>query len=174
MVRLDLGHHEIEQMRQALPRLFPFGDGRLPRLDLGWPSAVARRSGCLTNCLTTTVDDDAAVGPEPNRMPGATTEPQADHGPSWVRDEVVSRPMVAAPAARRLRAINWAPGVQVLGDVADDGGLAGGAGGGVDAGDAFAGYGEHAERVMAAQVFFGGELQLRELVEAGDVVRLQT
>jgi hypothetical protein len=37
----------------------------------------------------------------------------------------------------------------------------------------FSGYREHAERVVVTQVLFGGERQLRQLIEAGDVAGLQ-
>ena len=64
------------------------------------------------------------------------------------------------------------PDVDVAPRVADDGGLAGGARGGVDAAELLARDGEHAERVGVAQVCLGGEGELREIGELLQVVRV--
>ena len=49
--------------------------------------------------------------------------------------------------------------------VADHGRLAGGAGRGVDAHHLLARHGEHAERIVVAQVRLGGEREFREVGE---------
>ena len=58
------------------------------------------------------------------------------------------------------------PGIEVVVGVADNGGLAGGAGGGVDAAYLLAGYGKHAEGIMIAQVGLEREGKLRQILQA--------
>src|SRR5690606_37704263 len=62
------------------------------------------------------------------------------------------------------------PGVDVLQGVADDGGLAGRARRSMQAGQAFPGHGEHAEGVVAAQVFLGGAGEFADVFQALQVV----
>src|SRR6185312_4124875 len=62
------------------------------------------------------------------------------------------------------------PGPQVVAGVADDGGPAGGAGGGVQSGDPLPGYGEHAERVVVAQFRLAGEREAGQVGEVAAVV----
>jgi hypothetical protein len=62
------------------------------------------------------------------------------------------------------------PCVDVPGGVADHGGFAGGAGGGVDARDPLPRDGEHAERVVVAQVLLHGEGEFREVGKVTQVV----
>ena len=62
------------------------------------------------------------------------------------------------------------PGPDVVAGVADDGRPAGGAGGGVHPRDLLAGHGEHAERVVVAQVRLVGERELRQVGEIAAVV----
>ena len=64
------------------------------------------------------------------------------------------------------------PGLDVLRGVADDGRLAGGAGRGVHAHQLLARHGEHAERIVRAQVLLGGERELRDVVECAEIVRM--
>jgi hypothetical protein len=74
------------------------------------------------------------------------------------------------PAARIDRATTLAQVSMSFGGVADHGGLARGAGGGVDARHPIARHGEHAERVVVAQVLLHGEGELREVVEVLQIV----
>ena len=69
------------------------------------------------------------------------------------------------PAARIDRAITLAQIVEVVLGIADHGRLAGGARRGVDAHDLLRGIGEHAERVVVAQVVLGGEGEPGEVGE---------
>ena len=62
------------------------------------------------------------------------------------------------------------PGVDVAARVADDGGLAGGAGRGVDANDVFLRNREHAERVMFPQILLGGERKAGKIAELAQIV----
>ena len=75
----------------------------------------------------------------------------------------------AAGGADRARH-HLGPGVDVALGVADDGRLAGGAGGGVDAHDLLARHGEHAEGIVVAQVLLGGEGELGEVGQRVEVV----
>ncbi|MCY1302963.1 hypothetical protein D9M70_526490 [compost metagenome] len=62
------------------------------------------------------------------------------------------------------------PGVDVVLGVGDHRGFAGGAAGGVQADDLALRHGEHAERVVVAQVALAGERELAEIVQRFQVV----
>ena len=64
------------------------------------------------------------------------------------------------------------PGVDVFFGIADDGRLAGCARGRVDARDLVLRHGEHAERIIVAQVVLGRERKLREVFEPLEIGRL--
>ena len=75
-----------------------------------------------------------------------------------------------AAAGRADRASHHlGPGVDVLTGVADDGRLAGRTAGGVHPHDLIARHGEHAERIVRAQVGLGGEREPREVGQAVQV-----
>ena len=81
--------------------------------------------------------------------------------------QLVARP----PAGRADRAgHDRGPGVDVALGVADDGRPAGGAGGGVDAADLVLRDGEHAERVVVAQVGLARGRELRQVGQLAAVV----
>jgi len=65
------------------------------------------------------------------------------------------------------------PHVEVGLRVADDGGLAGGAAGGVQAGDPLARHGEQAEGIGLAQVLLGGVREFRQIGQGLQVVRMR-
>ncbi len=79
---------------------------------------------------------------------------------------------VTGPAARGPDAARHdrGPHVEVVAGVADHGGLAGRAGGGVDPDHLFPGDGEHPERVVVTKVGLGGEGQPGQVRELLDVV----
>jgi hypothetical protein len=76
------------------------------------------------------------------------------------------------PAARIERATTRGPVFEVVLGVADHDRLAGGAAGGVQAGQLGARHGEQAERVVVAQIRLGHERELAEVGQALQVVRM--
>ena len=64
------------------------------------------------------------------------------------------------------------PVVQVLTGIADHGGFAGGAAGGVHANHLFTRHREHAEGVVIAQILLGGERKLRQIFQLLQVIRM--
>ena len=84
-----------------------------------------------------------------------------------------SAPACRAAAARTHRAGHDAgPRVESRAAVADHGRLAGGAGRGMDAADLVARHREHPERIILAQVVFGGEREPWQVIECLEVVRM--
>src|SRR6266542_5881056 len=89
----------------------------------------------------------------------------------WSSD-VCSSDLAAGGADRARHEIG--PGVDVAPRIADDGGLAGGAGRGVDANDLFLRNGEHAEGIIFPQILLGGERETGKILELAQIVGMNS
>ena len=81
---------------------------------------------------------------------------------------------IVSPSAdagrRQLAGAHLVPDLEVGAGVGDDGGLAGGAAGGVDARQLGAGHGQQAEGIVVAEVALAGEGQQAQVVEGAHVL----
>ena len=148
--------------RAASPRYIAYDGVQLSavapksRMILSWRSVLPPEMG-------TTVQPEA-LGAEVQAEP-AGEEP--------VAVGVLQQVAGLDAAGRQGAGDEVAPGVDVGARVADGGGVAGRAGGGVHAHDLVAGPREHAERVVVAQVDLGGERQVGEVAVAAHVAGLR-
>ena len=87
---------------------------------------------------------------------------------------VVDRVRGRRPGGHHAPGHEFAPVLDVALGVADHGGRAGGAGGGVDADDLVLGYGEHAEGILVAEILLDGEGQQGDVLQGLDVLGLDS